>query len=146
MFNIFKLDRRASSCVAVEADTHTKQLIRQYSVATPHISPKRPFRLPRTSTFALVRVFLDRYWKQTVSFFDAFQNYSKNDLDGDNSFPARDRRCEKCHEFFRATWSGNALAIFIFVCFFRVILYSIRRKLWMQNSLPLRYERVDILC
>lgn len=45
--------KRASSCVAVEADTHTKQLIRQYSVATPHISPKRPFRLPRTSTFAL---------------------------------------------------------------------------------------------
>jgi len=44
---------RAASCAAVDADTHTKQLIRQYSVATPQISPKRPFRLPRTSTFAL---------------------------------------------------------------------------------------------
>ncbi|XP_022803924.1 uncharacterized protein LOC111341234 isoform X4 [Stylophora pistillata] len=44
--------KRAAS-VAVEADTHTKQLIRQYSVATPHVFPKRPFRLPKTSTFAL---------------------------------------------------------------------------------------------
>ena len=46
--------RRAASCAGVDADAHTKQLIRQYSVAAPQISPKRPFRLPRTSSFGLV--------------------------------------------------------------------------------------------
>jgi len=50
---IKKKPMRAASCAAVDADTHTKQLIRQYSVAAPQVSPKRPFRLPRTSTFAL---------------------------------------------------------------------------------------------
>ncbi|XP_020619651.1 uncharacterized protein LOC110057405, partial [Orbicella faveolata] len=53
-FTLRRKPMRAASCAAVDADTHTKQLIRQYSVATPQISPKRPFRLPRTSTFALV--------------------------------------------------------------------------------------------
>ncbi|KAL9974515.1 hypothetical protein ACROYT_G011559 [Oculina patagonica] len=52
-FTSRKKPMRAASCATVDADAHTKQLIRQYSVATPQISPKRPFRLPRTSTFAL---------------------------------------------------------------------------------------------
>ena len=53
-FSMSCLCRRAASCAGVDVDTQTRQLIRQYSVTTPQISPKRPFRLPRTSTFALV--------------------------------------------------------------------------------------------
>ncbi|CAH3196446.1 unnamed protein product [Porites evermanni] len=48
-----KKPMRAASCAGVDVDTQTRQLIRQYSVTTPQISPKRPFRLPRTSTFVL---------------------------------------------------------------------------------------------
>ena len=53
-FSMSCLCRRAASCAGMDVDTQTRQLIRQYSVATPQISPKRPFRLPRTSTFVLV--------------------------------------------------------------------------------------------
>ena len=54
LFSLSCLCRRAASCADVDFNTQTRQLIRQYSVTTPQISPKRPFRLPRTSTFALV--------------------------------------------------------------------------------------------
>lgn len=70
-----KKPMRAASCAAADADAHTKQVIRQYSVAAPQISPKRPFRLPRASTFALGNSLLN----QTKS-LDSEQSSSTQDL------------------------------------------------------------------
>ncbi|XP_067055550.1 uncharacterized protein [Acropora muricata] len=48
-----KKAKRAASCAGVSRNVQTQQLIRQYSVTVPQISPKRPFRLPRKNTLGL---------------------------------------------------------------------------------------------
>ena len=73
LFSMSCLCRRAASCAGVDVDTQTRQLIRQYSVTTPQISPKRPFRLPRTSTFVLVSAWDRSVWTLKIDILKIFE-------------------------------------------------------------------------
>lgn len=73
--------KRAFSCAGVDENVQTKQLIQQYSVAAPHISPKRPFRLPRRSTFGLGNSLLNQ-----TKFLDSEQSSGDQDFIEESMF------------------------------------------------------------